>query len=158
MTAGKPKNDLPTVHSLAFHRLSYSGERVPFLFSLVPSTAVLRICGNTGRRNGSQSLRENNGLQEPFKTQPLWAPPSMTHRDPSMTHSPVEVSQILHLYFSNTKWGPIATHIHSLTLFTSAHSAGIFVQCSYKPLSTSWPALYLSSIFLFYLLHFFIMD
>ena len=46
MTVGKPKNHLLTIHSLAFHRHSCSGEST-FLFSPVLSAALLRIYHNT---------------------------------------------------------------------------------------------------------------
>lgn len=51
MTVEKPKNNLPTVHSLALHRLSCSGDRGPF-----PAPgAICSPSAGSGRGNGSVS-------------------------------------------------------------------------------------------------------
>jgi hypothetical protein len=56
MTAGKRENNLPTFHSLAFHRLGYSGEQVSFLFCVVPMAAVLRVHSDTHSLGGQMMV------------------------------------------------------------------------------------------------------
>lgn len=58
MTAGKHKNNLPTVHSLPFLRLGCSEEQGPFLFCLVPTAVVLRTQSDPPGGSPSQSLRD----------------------------------------------------------------------------------------------------
>lgn len=64
----------------------------------------------------SQSLRESNDLQEPFKTRRPAPRLSLRGRYWSKTQGPVKVSQILDLPFSKAKWGFIAVHTGSLWL------------------------------------------
>lgn len=136
MTAEKPKPNLPTVYSLAFHRLSCSGERAPF-----PDAICSRINHHIlGGGSRSQSLTQSEDGQEPFKTQCPGAPP---YREPMVEeYSPGEVSQMLDSTLQKPHVDPWQQPLEAsdFCLLPSV-PAGILENCPHSPLPNPSPLL-----------------
>lgn len=114
MTAGNLR--IISYHFIHWHSTDTAAQVKEYL-SFLPSAICNSSQGlqqHSWEGAWSQSLRESNGLQEPFNTHRPAPRLSLRGHCWSKTHSPLEVSQILDLPFSKAKWGFIALHTGSL--------------------------------------------